>query len=111
MEARTIDQDRSAAYDSENRDRRLRLNEEAILGYVGEQRIDFAPREWQLISYMVKNKGRAIPFQEILEKVFLNPSASHNLVIVYVLRVNRRLAAVNCSQRIESVRAVGYRWM
>ena len=92
-------------------DRRLRLNEEAILGLVGERRIQFAPREWKMISYLVKRKGTAVTFQELLEKVFFNPSASNNLVISYAMRINRRLADANCPQRIESVRSVGYRWM
>ncbi len=92
-------------------DHSLCLDKEAMLGFVGDRRIEFSPREWQLMEYFVQHPERAISFQELLENVFHSPKSPNNTVIVLVRRINHKLAAAGCTQRIESVRCFGYRWM
>ena len=90
--------------------RRLRLDPDAILGYVGEKRVIFSPREWQLINYLVAREGTAVSHKNLLSGLFKNSAATKNALAVYALRINRKLRETGCHQQIESVRGFGYRW-
>lgn len=71
--------------------------------------IEFLPREFQLLEYLVRNEGRVISRTMLLQHVWdLHFDPSTNIIDVYVGRVRRKLDDQQAYPLIHTVRGVGY---
>ncbi|HEY8377311.1 MAG TPA: response regulator transcription factor [Nannocystis sp.] len=73
------------------------------------KRLDLTPREYLLLSYLVRDAGRVIPRTELLQKVWeLSFDPGSNVVEVHIKNLRTKLG--EHASKIETVRGVGYRW-
>lgn len=94
------------------------LNDEIVLGQlrmdlsakrvsVDGQAIELLPREWAVLFYLLKNVGRVVSKEQILEAVFgWSDAPANNAIEVYVSRLRSKL--VNAKLSIRTVRGFGY---
>jgi two-component system, OmpR family, response regulator len=67
------------------------------------------PREFQLLEYLVRNKGRVVSRAMLLQHVWdLHFDPSTNIIDVYVGRVRRKVDDQQAYPLIHTVRGVGY---
>lgn len=72
--------------------------------------IDFAPREFTLLEFLMRSPGRVFTRTQILEYVWnydFDPNT--NVVDVCVKRIRKKLADFGLRELVETVRGVGYR--
>lgn len=77
--------------------------------YVGEKEIFLRPKEFSILVYLVRNKGRVLSRTQILENIWgydFNPST--NIVDVHIKALREKLKEYSLSDLIRSVRGVGY---
>jgi two-component system OmpR family response regulator len=67
------------------------------------------PREFQLLEYLARNKGRVVSRAMLLQHVWdLHFDPSTNIIDVYVGRVRRKVDDQQAYPLIHTVRGVGY---
>ncbi len=72
--------------------------------------LDVPGREFDLLEYLLRNSGRTLPRELIVERIWGDDSALRsNVVDVTVSRLRRRLAAAGWEGRILAVPGLGYR--
>lgn len=76
---------------------------------LGERRVDLTPLEFELLSYLCENEGRACSRARLLEKVWGHEHLGASNVVDAVVRGLRKKLG-DRSQLIEAVRGVGYRF-
>jgi two-component system response regulator MprA len=102
---------RSRSRDGEDRLRAgdLVLDTAAHTVLRGGDRVDLTPREFALLEYLLRHRGRALGRSTILAEVwgydFLGGS---NVIDVYVGYLRQKLGAGRETPRIETVRGIGY---
>jgi DNA-binding response OmpR family regulator len=77
--------------------------------YAGENEILLRPKEFSILVYLVRNKGRVISRTQILENIWgydFNPNT--NIVDVHIKALREKLKQFGLSEIIRSVRGVGY---
>jgi two-component system OmpR family response regulator len=77
---------------------------------VAGRTVDLTPREFSLLEYMARNRGRTLSRARIAEAVWnyqFDPET--NVVDVYVNYVRRKLGEMTDGTEIVTVRGVGYR--
>jgi len=71
--------------------------------------IDLLPKEFQLLAYLVRNAGHAVPRAMLLQHVWdLHFDPTTNIIDVYVGRVRRKVDGHQAYPLIHTVRGVGY---
>ena len=87
----------------------LRLERSRMRLHCAEQSIQLAPKEFQLMEYLLSRKGRVISREYLGEKVWgMLSEAEYNTVEVYVSFLRRKLRALGSHVAIRSLRGVGY---
>jgi DNA-binding response OmpR family regulator len=77
---------------------------------VAGRRLDVPGREFDLLEYLVRNSGRTLPRDLVLERLWgEGASPRANVVDVTVSRLRRRLAAAGWEGGIVAVAGLGYR--
>lgn len=77
--------------------------------FVGEIKIDLKAMEYKLLSYLVKNKNRIIPKDEIFRNVWENAIVEDNTLNVHVRRLREKIEKnPNEPYYIKTERGVGY---
>jgi two-component system OmpR family response regulator len=76
---------------------------------VGDRSVDVPPREFDLLEYLVRNRGRTLPRDLIAERIWGGQGPRANVVDVTVSRLRRRLGATGWDGRITAVAGLGYR--
>lgn len=77
---------------------------------VAGQSVDLQPREFQLLSYLMRHAGQVVTRTMLLENVWeYNFDPQTNVVDVHISRLRQKLDPEGGTQRIETVRGVGYR--
>jgi DNA-binding response OmpR family regulator len=77
--------------------------------YAGSKEIVLRPKEYAILMYLVKNRGRVLSRTQILENIWgydFNPNT--NIVDVHINSLRERLKEHDLSGCIRSVRGVGY---
>lgn len=77
--------------------------------YVGEEEVSLRPKEYAILLYLLRNKGRVISRTQILEGVWgydFNPNT--NIVDVHIKSVREKLGLASLTNFIRSVRGIGY---
>ncbi|OAQ20151.1 response regulator transcription factor [Thermosulfurimonas dismutans] len=77
---------------------------------VGEKRVELSPREFALLEYLMRHKGRVLTRIQILEKIWgYHFSPESNIVDVYICRLREKLGLRRDSRpTIRTIRQVGY---
>jgi DNA-binding response OmpR family regulator len=75
----------------------------------GDRRFDLTKKEGNLLEYLMTNKGQTLSPDSIIEKVWgWDSEAEDNHVQVYVSFIRKKLAGLDSSVRIKTIRNVGY---
>ena len=73
------------------------------------QSLDFTVKEFTLLEYLLRHKGKGVSRRELLENVWqMSPDAGTNVVDVYVNYLRRKLGAAGAPGLIETLRGEGY---
>ncbi len=87
----------------------LELDQERHVARVGSRSVDLSAREFALLSYLIRNEGRVVTRQQILDAVWgAEPDVYSNVVDLYVGYVRRKLAELGRDGLLHTVRGVGY---
>lgn len=87
----------------------LELQPGARLARVNGKRLDLAPREYDLLEFLVRRVGEAVPRAEILARVWgLDFATDSHVLAVYIGYIRRKMEAAGAPDMIRSVRGVGY---
>lgn len=87
----------------------LKIDALAHRAYVGDKEILLRPKEYAILVYLLRNKGRVLSRTQILENIWgydFNPNT--NIVDVHIKSLRERLDEANILNLIRSVRGVGY---
>jgi DNA-binding response OmpR family regulator len=77
--------------------------------FAGDNEIFLRPKEFSILVYLIKNRGRVLSRTQILENIWgydFNPNT--NLVDVHIKSLREKLKEYSLSEYIRSVRGVGY---
>lgn len=87
----------------------LKIDAIAHRAFVSGKEIQFRPKEYAILVYLLRNRGRVLSRTQILENVWgydFNPNT--NIVDVHIKSLRERLDESNILNLIRSVRGVGY---
>jgi DNA-binding response OmpR family regulator len=88
----------------------LVLNRTSFTVHQGKESIQLTPREFQLLDLLALNKGRVIPRENILDRIWGYDSAvSTKTVDATVKLLRKKLELFNKQDMIQSIRGVGYK--
>lgn len=94
---------------TELRYRSLRMDVFARKVFVDEKEVLLSPKEYAILHYLLRNKGRVLSRTQILENVWgydFNPNT--NVVDVHIKTLRDKIAVAFPDDLIRSVRGVGY---
>lgn len=87
----------------------LKVNEKSREVIRGNHTIELTPREFDLLLYLMKNRGQVLHREQILDAVWgYNFYGDTNVVDVYIRYLRRKIDADQQSPVIHTVRGVGY---
>ncbi len=88
---------------------KLKIDDNAKLVYIEDETIDLSPKEYELLSYMINNKGTALSREQILNNVWgYDYFGELRTVDTHINRL--RIKLENQSDLIHTVRSIGYRF-
>jgi len=76
---------------------------------VGGGSAEVPPREFDLLEYLLRNRGRTLPRDLIADRIWGDDNPRANVVDATVSRLRRRLGAAGWDGRIAAVSGLGYR--
>jgi two-component system response regulator RegX3 len=77
--------------------------------YVNEHKLEMKALEYKLLSYLVKNKNRIIPKDEIFRNVWEDAIVEDNTLNVHIRRLREKIEVTpNTPRYIKTERGVGY---
>jgi len=87
----------------------VRLDPAAHAARVGERTAQLTPTEFRLLAALVARPGEVLRRRELVAAAWPDGAIVHdNTLDAYAGRLRRKLAGLDGSQRIETVRGVGY---
>ena len=87
----------------------LELDELRHAAQVGDRSVDLSAREYALLGYLIRHAGQVVTRQQILDAVWgSEPDVYSNVVDLYVHYLRRKLGELERSDRLRTVRGVGY---
>lgn len=91
---------------------KLKLNFTSYEVYLGNEKMELTPKEYELLKLFVTNVGRAYTREQLLEKVWgYEYFGDTRTVDVHVRHLRAKLAKLpEVAEAIETVRGVGYRF-
>lgn len=76
---------------------------------IGDQTLLFPLKEFELLSYLVKNHGRVLTREQIIDEVWnIDFAGDERTVDVHIKRLRARLSQLVSNLHIKTVRGVGY---
>ena len=86
---------------------------ERFLGTVNDDEVHLTQLEWRLLDYFVRNEGRVIPRNELLEEVWDMPGTITTRAVDQFIRRLRKTFEVDPSQprHFLTIRDMGYRFV
>lgn len=89
---------------------KLRLDRTAYRVYLAGDEVDLTPKEFELLSYLMRQAGRLCSRDLILEEVWgIDFDTGTNMIDVYMHFLRKKLAAHGFGQMLQTVRGRGYR--
>ncbi len=91
---------------------KLRLNFTSYVAYLGNEKLELTPKEYELLKLFITNVGKAYTREQLLEKVWgYEYFGDTRTVDVHVRHLRAKMAAYpEVAEAIETVRGVGYRF-
>jgi DNA-binding response OmpR family regulator len=87
----------------------LTLDTEARQAFVGDRPIFFSPREIAVLEHLLRRSGRVVGKSLLESNLYgMSQEVGSNAVEVYVHRLRKRLAEIDASVQIHTLRGVGY---
>lgn len=87
----------------------LKINENTREVYRDDCEIELTPREYDLLFYLMNNKGQALHREQILEAVWgFDFYGDTNVVDVYIRYLRKKIDTKDSSPLIHTVRGIGY---
>ena len=78
--------------------------------YVGEQKIILTYKEYELLIYLIENRMRVVPREELLDKLWdYNADIETRTLDIHIRTLRQKLGEEG-SAYIKTVRSVGYRF-
>ncbi|USG63307.1 response regulator transcription factor [Brevibacillus ruminantium] len=75
----------------------------------GEEEIELTPREYDLLAYLIQNKGQALSREQILSSVWgFDFMGNTNVVDVYIRYLRNKIEKTGSPKLIHTVRGIGY---
>jgi len=88
----------------------LELDEQRHVARVGDKAVDLSAREFALLGYLIRHAGQVVTRQQILDGVWgAEPDVYSNIVDLYVHYLRRKLGELGRTDRLRTVRGIGYR--
>jgi DNA-binding response OmpR family regulator len=87
----------------------LKIDTLAHRAFVGDKEVVLRPKEYAILVYLLRNRGRVLSRTQILENVWgydFNPNT--NIVDVHIKSLREKLDEASITDLIRSVRGVGY---
>lgn len=86
----------------------ISLDREKLLVRSGEEEVDLSPSEYQLLLYLMQNKGKTVTRGKLLEEIWDSSGnyVNDNTLTVTVKRLREKLHQPAC---LKTVRSIGYR--
>jgi DNA-binding response OmpR family regulator len=76
---------------------------------IGPTGLTLTPKEFSLLEYLVRNKGRVCTRSRIIEHVWdMHFDSDTSVIDVYINFLRKKIDAAGCRNLIETVRGVGY---
>ncbi len=89
----------------------LILNRMSHVVRSGSSEIQLSPREFQLLDFLVQNKGQVLPREVILERVWgLETDVALKTIDAIVKLIRKKLQLFKKQDRLQSIRGVGYKF-
>jgi two-component system copper resistance phosphate regulon response regulator CusR len=77
--------------------------------FCGSTEVMLTPKEFSLLEYLVRNKGRACSRSKIIEHVWdMHFYSDTSVIDVYINFLRKKLEQAGCSNLIQTIRGVGY---
>ncbi|RLQ97439.1 response regulator transcription factor [Falsibacillus albus] len=77
----------------------------------GEQEIQLSRREFQLLDFLVQNKGQVLPRELILDRVWgLDADVSTKTIDATIKLLRKKLDMIEKQDMLQSIRGVGYKF-
>ncbi len=77
--------------------------------FCGSNEVMLTPKEFGLLEYLVRNKGRACTRSKIIEHVWdMHFYSDTSVIDVYINFLRKKLEQAGCSNLIQTIRGVGY---
>jgi two-component system response regulator RegX3 len=87
----------------------LRIEFGSKSAFIGEQKLELKAMEYKLLSYLVKNKNRIIPKNELFRNVWEDAIVEDNTLNVHIRRLREKIEDnPNEPKYIKTERGVGY---
>lgn len=87
----------------------LRLDMNRCEAHCEDEILKLTIKEAQLLEYLMKNKGKAVSREQILDRVWgLDTEIEQNNIEIYVYYLRKKLNPEKCHIRIETIRGIGY---
>ena len=87
----------------------LELDELRHVARAGDRQVDLSAREFAFLGYLIRHAGQVVTRQQILDAVWVaEPDVYSNVVDLYVHYLRRKLEELGETERIRTVRGVGY---
>jgi DNA-binding response OmpR family regulator len=87
----------------------LKIDTLAHRAFVSDKEVMLRPKEYAILVYLLRNRGRVLSRTQILENIWgydFNPNT--NIVDVHIKSLREKLDEANVTNLIRSVRGVGY---
>ena len=89
--------------------RELRIDILSHKAYIAAHELTLRPKEFAILEYLVRNKGRVLSRTQILENVWgYNYDPTTNIVDVHIKSLREKIHAVSDEEYIRTIRGVGY---
>ena len=78
--------------------------------YLDGNEIELTTKEYALLEYLMRNKGRILSRSMIMQAVWKhNFDPESNIIDVYIKRIRQKVERPDKAQMVQSIRGVGYR--
>lgn len=89
--------------------RELRVDILSHRAYIGTTQIPLRPKEFAILEYLLRNKGRVVSRTQILENVWgYNFDPTTNIVDVHIKALREKISQIGATDYIRTVRGIGY---
>jgi DNA-binding response OmpR family regulator len=87
----------------------LKIDVQTHRAYVGNRELMLRPKEFALLEYLLRNKGRVVSRTQILENIWgYNYDTTTNIVDVHINALREKIGLIFTSEYIRTVRGIGY---